>query len=396
MVALTSLYVHIPFCERKCLYCDFYSVAQSKALEDFLAALSREIRLRRDHLGGSPCGTIFFGGGTPSLLAPRQIESILTRLYETFPIAPDAEVTLEANPGTVTPGLLRAVRALGVNRLSVGVQSFRDRDLAVLGRLHDGAEALRCVAWARQAGFDNVGLDLIYAIPGQTVSQWEGTLRIAADLAPQHIAAYSLAVEDGTRFARLVERGEIRTAPVEVEARMYERTMEILDARGYDHYEVSNYALPGFRCRHNRAYWTHEDYLGFGPAAHSFRARADGTRARRWWNVADLPAYIGLLDRGLLPVASEERLDDRDSIRERILLGLRSGGIDLVRLRDDLGYDLDARQAETIRWMADGALAIRDGRTLRLTPRGYALCDEICGRLCRDTHFGREPRPPIE
>jgi oxygen-independent coproporphyrinogen-3 oxidase len=386
---LPSLYIHVPFCERKCPYCAFYSVANAESAEDFLAALQREIRLRRDSLGSSAAyETIFFGGGTPSLLVPRQIETILANLHVAFPVAPDAEVTLEANPGTVTLDSLRALRALGVNRLSVGIQSFRDHDLAALGRWHDGAEALRCLAWARAAGFDNIGIDLIYAIPGQTVRQWEDNLRIATDRAPQHIAAYGLTVEDDTPFARRIERGEIRVAPAEREARMLERTEEVLAARGYDHYEISNYALPGFRCRHNLAYWSHAAYLGFGPSAHSFRPQEDGDHGLRWWNVADLATYTDLLARGRLPVASAERLDERDAIRERILLGLRSGGLDLARLEQDLGDDLEARQTDTIRWMTDAALAIQEGRTIRLTSRGYALCDEICARLCRGSDLG--------
>jgi len=382
---LASLYIHIPFCERKCLYCDFYSVASTTPVEDFLAALMREIVLRRDQLGAAPFETIFFGGGTPSLLTPRQLERILTCLQATFRIAPGAEITLETNPGTVTQDSLRAFRTLGVNRLSVGIQSFHDRELTCLGRIHNRGEALRCVRWGRAAGFENIGIDLIYSIPGQTLDQWEENLRIAVDLAPHHIAAYSLIVEDHTPLARLVRTGEVRTTPVELEARMYERTMEWLAARGYEHYEVSNYALPGFRCRHNCAYWTHADYLGFGPSAHSFRARGDSARGRRWWNVSDLPTYIELLARGLLPVASEERIGVGELIHERVLLGLRGGGLDLARLEGDLGYDLGTRQPDMIRWMTEEKLATRDGHVLRLTPKGYVLCDEICGRLCRDT-----------
>lgn len=383
-----SLYIHIPFCERKCPYCDFYSVASTEAPEAFLGALTRELVLRREQLGAATCETVFFGGGTPSLLAPRQLESILSHLYATFRIAPNAEITLEANPGTVTRDSLRAFRGLGVNRLSVGVQSFHDRDLAALGRIHDGAEALRCLEWSRVAGFENVGMDLMYAIPGQTVARWEENLRIALDLAPQHIAAYSLTVEDRTPLARLVRAGEIHVAPVEIEARMYERTMERLAGGGYDHYEVSNYARPGFRCRHNSVYWTHADYLGFGPSAHSFGAPGGGACGRRWWNVSDLPTYLESLAHDVLPVASAERIGARELIQERILLGLRSGGLDLARLEGDLAHVLGTRQPDTLRWAIQEKLATRDGHMLRLTPKGYVLCDEICSRLCRDLDLG--------
>jgi oxygen-independent coproporphyrinogen-3 oxidase len=184
---LASLYIHIPFCERKCLYCDFYSVANAESVEDFLAALRSEIVLRADRFGSASYETIFFGGGTPSLLTPRQIGSVLACLHANFRITSSAEITLEANPGTVTQASLAAFRSLGVNRLSVGIQSFHDHELAFLGRIHDRAEAFRCVDWSRTAGFENIGLDLIYSIPGQTLNQWEENLRTAMDVAPRTV-----------------------------------------------------------------------------------------------------------------------------------------------------------------------------------------------------------------
>lgn len=385
---MPSLYIHIPFCERKCRYCDFYSVAGTDSLEDFLAALMREIVLRRDRFGAASYETVYFGGGTPSLLAPRQIETVLACLRAAFRIAPEAEITIEVNPGTVTRESLAAYRSLGVNRLSIGIQSFHDRELAFLGRTHDRAEALRCLESSRAAGFENVALDLIYSIPGQTPQQWEENLRMAADLAPQHIAAYSLAVEDSTPLARMVETGRVRLNPPEREAAMYERTMALLAARGYEHYEVSNYALPGFRCRHNCAYWSHRDYLGFGPSAHSFRTPSEPRRGRRWSNLADLSAYLGRLAQGLLPIASEEHVGPWELVQERILLGLRSDGLHLARLAVELGHDLRLGQDGVMRWLIDEALAVRDGPVLRLTPKGYLLCDEIAARLSWDASRG--------
>ena len=381
---MPSLYVHIPFCERKCRYCDFYSVAGTEAIEDFLAALQREILLRRDRFGGASYGTIYFGGGTPSLLTPRQIESVLTSVHAAFHIAAGAEITIEANPGTVTRDSLAEYRSLGVNRLSVGIQSFHHHELAFLGRTHDRAEAFRCLNWSRAAGFENVGLDLIYSIPGQTLEQWDESLRTAVDLAPQHIAAYSLIVEDRTPLARMVEAGRVHPNPADREAAMYQRTMAFLAARGYAHYEVSNYALPGFRCRHNYAYWSHENYLGFGPSAHSFWKGDAAESGQRWWNVSDLSAYADRLSRDLLPVASKEDIGRREQVHERILLGLRSDGLDLARLAADLGYDLQRRQPEMVHWIIEEGLAARQGPVLRLTPKGYVLCDEIITRLSRD------------
>ncbi len=378
---MTSLYVHVPFCERKCLYCDFYSVTDTERVEEFLAALMREISLQKDHSDGVTFETIFFGGGTPSLLAPVQVERILSHLYAAFRITPDAEVTLEANPGTMTGETLWAFRSLGINRLSIGIQSFHDHELKALGRIHDRAEAFRCIDHARAAGFDNISLDLIYSIPGQTLAEWEDNLRIAVDLAPQHIAAYSLIVEDGTALAYMVQAGEARMNSTDLEAEMYERAMELLGVHGYEHYEVSNYALPGFRCRHNGNYWSHEDYLGFGPSAHSFWKGSDGTSGRRWWNVADLSTYLDRLKGGALPVESEEQIGLCTMLNERIFLGLRSSGVDLEGLRWNFGYDLQALQGATMGWLLDEKMAVLEGDILRLTSKGYLLCDEICGRL---------------
>ena len=378
-----SLYVHIPFCERKCLYCDFSSVEGTEGAEHFLAALGCEISLRGETADRAAFETIFLGGGTPSLLEPDQIEAILSRLRTVFRIGTDAEVTLEANPGTVTGETLRAFRSLGINRLSVGIQSFHDPELKALGRIHDRGEALRCLELARGAGFDNVGIDLIYSIPGQTLAQWEDSLRTAVALAPQHIAAYSLIVEEGTPLAGMVRCGRVRLNAADLEAEMYERTMGFLGAHGYEHYEVSNYALPGFRCRHNWAYWSHQDYLGLGPSAHSFRREDSGASARRWWNVGDLSTYVDRLNAGILPVESEEALGARELLGERILLGLRTGALDVRRLSLDFGDDFNSRQSDVMQWMIEERVALSEQGMLRLTPKGFLLCDEIISRLLR-------------
>ena len=378
---MASIYLHIPFCERKCFYCDFYSVTDIGRARDFLASLMREIRQREDRGDGALFEAVFFGGGTPSLLEPTQVESILSHLHAAFRISPDAEVTLEANPGTVTGEKLEAFRSLGINRLSIGIQSFHDTELKFLGRIHDRAEALRCIELARAAGFENISIDLIYSIPGQTLALWENTLRTAIALAPQHMAAYSLTVEVATPLARMMGAGEVQPAPTDLEAEMYEQTMELLAAHGFEHYEVSNYALPGFSCRHNRNYWSHEDYVGFGPSAHSFRKEGEVIRGRRWWNVADLANYMDRLEREELPVESEERVGLAEMLHERVFLGLRSGGVDLARLKRDFGYDLVTRERDTLQWLLEDQMVIREGDLLRLTSKGYRLCDEIACRL---------------
>lgn len=380
-MAAISVYVHIPFCARKCLYCDFYSIEAPGEVEAFLAALDREVGLVQAGAPGSKVQTIFLGGGTPSLLAPAQVEAILRRLRSAFAVAPDAEITLESNPGTLTRDSLAAYRAGGVNRLSLGVQSFHDLELRALGRIHSADDARRAIGDARAAGFDNLSLDLIYALPGQSLARWEATLRTAVQLAPEHVSAYALTIERHTPFGRMLRAGELQRAPTDTEAAMFERTMEMLEATGYEHYEVSNYARPGFRCRHNLAYWMHHDYLGLGPSAHSFRMAEGGKTARRWWNVSDLSGYLTELGEGRLAIGGEERLGVRELAAERVFLGLRDGGLDVRGLAYDLGCDLCREREDLLEGLErDGMIAVRDGM-LRLTRKGHLVCDEIARRL---------------
>lgn len=372
---MASIYLHIPFCEKKCLYCDFYSIENLSRTEDFLAALHYEIDLYAGYAEKESVETVFFGGGTPSLLSPGQLGDILSHLRRVFPIEKDAEITVETNPGTVTAEKLAAFRSLGVNRLSIGVQSFHDDELKFLSRIHDAAEAMRCMEYARRAGFDNVGIDLIYALPGQTLQRWQATLQRAVELQPDHISAYGLIVEDGTPLARMVHAGLVSPMPADEEAEFYEFTMAFLEAHRFEHYEVSNYARPGFRSRHNYNYWRHANYLGFGPSAHSFWK--EGHRvARRWWNISNLSHYCSSLKCGMLPILQEETLDTVQLLEEEIFLGLRSDGIRLERLRHD------ATQASSLvaSLIDEGAAMIENG-ILRLTRKGYLLCDEIAARL---------------
>lgn len=372
---MASLYLHIPFCEKKCVYCDFYSIETLSPMKDFLEALHREIALCTAYGTGTTFTTIFFGGGTPSLLHPQQLESILFKLASCFSISSDAEVTLETNPGTVTEEKLRAYRSLGVNRLSIGVQSFHEAELKFLTRIHNAEQARQCVQYAWRAGFDNVSLDLIYALPGQTLAQWEATLRQAIALEPNHLSAYGLIVESGTPLARMVQAGMIAPQPDDVEATFYEFTMAFMADHGFEHYEVSNYAKPGFRSQHNSTYWHHDNYLGFGPSAHSFWKETD-TRARRWSNIAHLSQYCTMLRRGALPIAHQESLGEAELMAEEIFLGLRSDGIRLCTLqrRPSAPHDFIARL------VAEGIALIEDD-VLRLTPKGYLICDEIAARL---------------
>jgi oxygen-independent coproporphyrinogen III oxidase len=361
------------------MYCDFYSIENRSSMEVFLRALHKEIDLSVKYAGDGAIETIFFGGGTPSLLSPRQLESIMTRLRNTFSVQRDAEITLETNPGTVDLEKLAAYRSLGVNRLSIGIQSFHDDELLFLGRIHTGAQAFDCVKSARMAGFDNISFDFIFSLPGQTLASWEENLRTALSLSPEHLSAYSLIVEDHTPLERLVRLKQVSLNPPELEAVMYEFTMEYMAGHGFEQYEVSNYAMEGYRSRHNYNYWSHKNYIGFGPSAHSFRNL--GSTAHRWWNIAQLSTYCSRLDENLLPRASHEVVGREDLVTERLFLGLRSDGVDIQKIRKDLGFTLLDEQREIARQLVTEGMATFEGGSLRLTSRGYLLCDEICRRL---------------
>ncbi len=376
---MPSLYVHIPFCQRKCIYCDFYSIETVTLMEGFLDALDAEIALASPVGDGETFDTLFFGGGTPSLLAPSELERVMRSLRRAFTLDRDAEITLETNPGTVSLEKLRDYRSLGVNRLSIGIQSFDEKELRFLGRIHDAAEAVRCVELAREAGYANVSVDLIYSLPGQRAGEWERTLSKALELRPDHLSAYSLIVEDDTPLARMVSAKLVSPNPVEAEAALYERTMDVMERSGFEHYEVSNYARPGFRSLHNSAYWSHEGYLGFGPSAHSFWRPVNGDAPLRWANVPALGRYCAELGRGELPVAMREELTRAQLCNERIFLGLRSTGVDLGNLEDEFALPAD-RLALAGDLVEEGA-AVLEGGTLRLTARGYMLCDEIAARM---------------
>ncbi len=372
---MSGLYIHIPFCEHKCIYCDFYSIESLDAKNDFLRALRSEIDMYASSFQDEHFKTIFFGGGTPSLLSPKEIAGVLQHLAETFTVEPDAEITLETNPGTVDQKKLEGFRHAGINRISFGVQSFFDDDLKFLTRIHSADQARRAVRFARDAGFGNINVDLIFALPDQTMSRWEQNLHSALELEPQHISAYSLIVERGTPLYRMVDAKIVSPQPVETEAAMYEMTMEYMRDAGFEHYEVSNYAQPGFRSRHNCMYWDHSHYVGFGPSAHSF------VRGKRWWNISNIRTYCNNLEQNRSPVSGSELLSPSQLYDEAVMLGLRSGGIDLHRVRSEYDVDLLSIQKPLIDQLQAEQLVSLEKSILRLTDKGFLLCDEISERL---------------
>lgn len=380
---MSSLYLHIPFCEHKCIYCDFYSVAPNGGAESyaalmdrFLRALKQEIELRaRESRFQTTYETIFFGGGTPSLLEPSHVAEILDLLARRFTIEARAEITLETNPGTVDLEKLRAFRVAGANRISMGIQSFHDDDLKFLSRIHSAVQARECVRNSYSAGFENVSFDLIFALPSQTLGRWRSNLEQAIELSPTHLSTYSLIVEPNTPLHRMVATKQVTPVSSEADAAMYEFTMEFLQQHGYQQYEISNFARPGYKSRHNSNYWNHSNYLGFGPSAHSF------WNERRWWNVANVVEYAVRLERNALPVAGDERLTLNQLREEEIFLGLRSEGIDVAGFRKRYNSDLLDERRQAVEHLVRDRLAVLDGNRLRLTSKGYLLCDEICFSL---------------
>lgn len=331
-----GIYLHIPFCRAKCIYCDFYSVAEQEALlPTFVTALVQEISRCSIDTSSWDFETVFLGGGTPSLLSASQLETILQALHDQFQLNQVTEITLEMNPGTTTTNTLADYHALGINRLSMGIQSLEPALLRWLSRIHTVQESYQTYRTARKVGFNNINCDLLFGVPGQSPTIWERDLKRVLELQPEHISAYSLTVEAGTPLHRQVKKQTIHMPDEESTAVLFESTHSLLQSAGYDHYEISNYALPGKRCLHNLHYWEIEPYLGFGPSAHSF----DG--GKRWWNVSSVELYLKRLTRGKSPIAREEILNKTQILNEIIGFGLRtSQGVNLRRIPEPFRQQL--------------------------------------------------------
>lgn len=367
---MAGLYLHIPFCKQACYYCDFHFSTDSRHVNEVLEAMEKEMVLRRNFLS-SPLDTIYFGGGTPSLLEGDQLSSFLAQAERIFGISPQAEITLEANPDDLTRAKLQAIRAAGVNRLSIGIQSFQDDILRYLHRAHDAKAARQSIDESRAAGFANISIDLIYAIPGLDLPRWEATLHEAGAFRPEHLSAYSLTIEDRTVFGNYLRKGRIRRVEDELAARQFERMQDVLEDYGYEHYEISNFSLPGLHARHNSSYWLQEPYLGIGPSAHSY----DGIR--RYVNLPNNAKYAQALRNDQIPATVEE-LTSTNKINEYILTRLRTRwGLDLRVLHDQLGDDLPGRSETTLRRYADQGLLVVTGTAVRLTRKGMLLADQI-------------------
>lgn len=369
---MTGLYIHFPFCLRKCAYCDFHSVAgHGDWMIPYARALCAEARRVSLSLKGVVIDTVYLGGGTPTLIPAHSIGQVLDTCREVFYITPDAEISIEANPATVDAGSLAQLRAAGVNRLSIGAQSFSEELLSTLGRIHHSEDIGAVVRAAADAGFDNISIDLIYGIPGQTLDDWRDTLEKAVSLPITHISAYALKIEPGTPFYAQREAGMLTLPGEDAECDMQDMAGNILAGAGLHRYEVSNHARPGYECRHNLHYWYYDEYLALGSGA------CGRLGAARYTGDTDIRAYIGAAEAGLPAYSAKEMLPPETRQQEAVMMGLRlTGGIGYADFQERFGIDLRERHGEAIRRLCELGLGVSDGAGLRLTRRGMDLMNQ--------------------
>lgn len=368
----TGLYIHVPFCVRKCQYCDFLSFcAGEEEREQYVKSLCNEISRATEHFPKNrQIDTIFIGGGTPSLLSIQQMEQIMGVVQRTFVIDPHAEISMECNPGTTTQERLLAYRQMGLNRLSFGVQSLQSRELSLLGRIHTRQEAIASYEMARRAGFENINIDLMSGIPEQTLESYEATLREVCQMAPEHISAYSLIVEEGTPFYELYS--EEPPVSEDIDRRMYERTKELLSTYGYDRYEISNYAKKGYESKHNVKYWSGVDYIGVGLGASSKIANI------RYKNESDMKTYTSKIQRGFPVYEIEEVLSREDEIAEFFILGLRkTQGVSLQEFANKFASNVEEIYGKSLVELKELGFIEQEKEMLRLTEQGIDVSNQV-------------------
>ena len=368
---MAGLYIHIPFCRDACIYCDFHFSISLGQLNPMLKAIEKEIQKEHNFLEGEELQTVYFGGGTPSIMNPGQIRQLLDSILENYVLGKGAEITLEANPDDLNPAYLSSIRQTGINRLSIGIQSFQDAYLEFMNRKHDSAQSKASLEYALGAGFDNLNIDLIYGLPGMSNEKWADTLNTALSYRPSHISAYHLSYEPGTVLDYRRRKGEILPADENLSMDHFRILLEQMEDQGYQHYEISNFALPGYISRHNSAYWKGENYLGIGPSAHSYNGRI------RRWNMAMNSSYIRGIMEGRV-VFEEEIIDEKTRFHEYLMTSFRTmWGSDLEYIRQQWGSGYSGhvlRQAAA--YIKEGKIH-KDGEKLILTREGMFIADHI-------------------
>ncbi len=373
---MAGIYIHIPFCKKKCIYCDFYSVGgKTDTVDAYVQSLCQEAAMRSGNLQGEAIKTIYIGGGTPSLLSATQLSRLVGQLGGIFDLRQVEEFTIEVNPDDVTDDAVEAFMQLGINRVSMGVQSFVDAELQFLRRRHDAARAIRAYESIIRCGISNVSIDLIYGIPGQTMQSWQKSLEVAMSLQPKHISCYNLSYEEGTPLYRLLNKGLVTAVDDESCIAMYELMTTVFSNHGYEHYEISNFALPGFYSRHNSGYWDKTPYLGLGASAHSY------VNGVRYYNPSDIKVYISQVgDGNIVAIAEDETESERYD--EEIMLRLRtSRGLDAEVLRTMYGEPYYSHFMSAVRQFVDSGLVVRDGSVYCLSNRGVMLSDMVFREL---------------
>lgn len=368
----SALYIHIPFCDHKCIYCDFYSIITSDNVSAYLKSLKREIEYFSHLYSENRIFTsIFFGGGTPSLMEPKYLKEILYHLRKYFAIDDNAEITMETNPGTVDKSKLKLFKDAGINRISIGIQSFDEKELNFLTRIHDKQTAIHTVYNAAEVGIDNISVDLIFNLPNQTKEKWIENLETVIRLPIKHLSAYSLILERGTILNKLVLDKKVTMQDDDYDADLYETTIDFLVLNGFYQYEVSNFTKPGFECVHNNAYWRYRDYLSFGTSSHSF---ADG---KRWWNYSSLKKYISEIELNNHAIMNSEIISKEQMHDEYVMLALRSSGLDINDYRKRFSDDWIKKNYSYFELLKNEQHILMDNNWVKLTSKGYAVCDEI-------------------
>jgi oxygen-independent coproporphyrinogen III oxidase len=372
----TAIYIHIPFCDHKCIYCDFYSIITSDNVENYLHTLKKEINYYADRFSeGRQIISVYFGGGTPSLMTPEYVHEIIETVKTKFILAENCEITLETNPGTVNKEKLTAFRNIDINRLSVGIQSFDKKDLEFMTRIHNPETAFDTVKNAKDAGFENINVDLIFNLPGQTKEKWKYNLDKAMQLPITHISPYSLILESGTILNKMVLDGKVTLQDDDYDADLYEYTINYLGKKGFQQYEVSNFCLPGYECVHNNAYWRYKDYLSFGTSAHSFMEN------KRWKNYSSLKFYLEAMNAKNNAVTFKEVLSEEEQLQEYTMLALRSGGLDKIELQKKFGLLWLELNRELFNLLLQNEYITETEELIKFTSKGYAVCDEILAKL---------------
>lgn len=378
---MAGIYIHVPFCKQACYYCDFHFSTNRELQDSLVDSLAREMYLQRNYLQGEVLETIYLGGGTPSLLTKEQLELLFNTIHKNFRVKPGAEVTIEANPDDLTNEKLALLRGEGVNRLSVGIQSFSDDVLRFFHRAHSSREALETYGRARSAGFENISIDLIYGVPIASPTTWHDDLKRAIELNPEHISTYSLTIEEKTVFGKWHATGKLQATEEEIVAQQFEWLMVEMEKAGYRHYEISNFAKPGFESQHNSSYWKQRKYLGIGPSAHSF----DGTS--RQYNIRNNALYVKAITNDSVPF-EREVLSDANKVNEYLLTTLRtSWGCDTVWLKSTLQFEWTDEQRLYLDKIIQNGLAELSETHLVLTRKGKLLADKIASDLFVDDDF---------